>query len=73
MQLALIIVAAIFISWAASPLLFLVSGGFDRLQVKQLEREVAAGKRHSVMHHLIRGRLLIGWAGCVLLMASLLL
>ena len=73
MQLALIIIATICLSWAASPLLFLVYGGVDRLQVKQFEREAAAGEQHSVIHRLIRSRLLIGWAGGVLLMTALLL
>lgn len=73
MQLALIIIATICLFWAASPLLFLVYGGVDRLQVKQFEREAATRERNSAIHRLIRGRLLIGWAGGVLLLAALLL
>jgi hypothetical protein len=73
MQFALIIIATICLAWAASPLLFLVYGGIDKLQVKQFESEAAAGQQHSVIHRLIRGRLLIGWAGGVLLIAALLL
>lgn len=73
MQLALIIIATICLSWAASPFLFLVYSGVDRPQVKQFEREAATRDRNSAIHRLIRGRLLIGWAGGVLLLAALLL